>query len=90
MTVKKVHGTSIQKGDWLRSLGRQGVDRMTILKEILKVGHVVLDCIHLAVDGIQQWTVYEHENKPSCISDYELLMNQNTPSEIVFAVYSVY
>jgi len=42
---------------------------------IKEVGHVVLDCINLAVDGIQQWAVYEHENKPSCISCLALIMN---------------
>jgi len=36
---------------------------------------VVLDCIHLAVDGIQKWAVYEHENKPSCISCLAVIMN---------------
>ena len=31
-TVKKLHGTLVWTDDWLRSLGRQGVGRMTVLK----------------------------------------------------------
>jgi len=33
VTVKKVHRTLVRKGDWLRSLGRQGVGRIKVLKK---------------------------------------------------------
>ena len=34
-----------------------------------------LDCIHLALDRVQQWAVYKHGDKPSCISRLALIMN---------------
>jgi uncharacterized membrane protein len=35
---------------------------------IKEAGHVDLDCIHLAVDRVQQWAVHGHGNKLSQIS----------------------